>query len=205
MGGLSPGERRAGRSGQPSAATEPGSIVAGDRGWLRQQVAADLVQQLTALAGTAGLTLGVLTHAAWALVLSEQLDGEIEFGTSITGRSGEITDVEHLVGALARTVRVQVPRPPSGGRSDWLTWFGELRRALLEAEAAPAMIAASWCQRPVLAATVLAYENFPTLSRGRGEGWRATADSPALPAGADLAADAHDHPGTGRAVPRGDL
>jgi amino acid adenylation domain-containing protein/non-ribosomal peptide synthase protein (TIGR01720 family) len=85
---------------------------------------------LQALAREHGLTLNTLVQGAWSILLSRSsASDDVLFGTTVSGRPGELEGVESMVGVFINTVPVRV-RVNEG--AELLPWLEALQRELLE-------------------------------------------------------------------------
>ncbi|MEK8146075.1 condensation domain-containing protein [Streptomyces sp. M10(2022)] len=100
---------------------------------ITRTVSADLTAQLKELARGRGLTMNTLVQGAWALLLSS-LTGrdDVVFGTTVSGRPGEIRGIETMVGLFINTVPVRVRLDSSESLIDLLTRIQQEQTELLD-------------------------------------------------------------------------
>ncbi|RLK54869.1 non-ribosomal peptide synthetase [Actinokineospora cianjurensis] len=73
-----------------------------------------LLDGLTALARTAGVTLNTVVQAAWALLLARTLGRQdVVFGATVSGRPADLAGVESMIGLFINTVPVRVRLDPA--------------------------------------------------------------------------------------------
>lgn len=126
------------------------------------RLAQDATTELADAARTRGVTVNTVVQMAWATILSGMTDrSDVTFGVTVSGRPGELSGVEAMVGLFINTVplRVQLdPKTPVGAQA-----------SMLQREAA-ALRDHSYLGHSELRAlagvgelfdTLLVYENFP--------------------------------------------
>ncbi|MGH3675905.1 MAG: amino acid adenylation domain-containing protein, partial [Mycobacterium sp.] len=75
---------------------------------------ADATRRLTDAARARGVTLNTIVQIAWATMLSAFTDrSDVVFGVTVSGRPGEISGVESMVGLFINTVPLRVRLDPS--------------------------------------------------------------------------------------------
>lgn len=75
---------------------------------------ADATHRLTETARTRGVTVNTLVQMAWAAMLSVFTDRrDVTFGMTVSGRPGELTGVETMVGLFINTVPLRVRLDPA--------------------------------------------------------------------------------------------
>ncbi|GAA3992253.1 amino acid adenylation domain-containing protein [Thermobifida alba] len=80
-----------------------------------------LLDRVTALARTTGVTVNTVLMTAWSLVLRSRTGGDdIVFGSTVSGRPPEIDGVESIVGVFFNTVPVRVRIRPGEPVADLL-------------------------------------------------------------------------------------
>ncbi|GLW93516.1 non-ribosomal peptide synthetase [Actinokineospora globicatena] len=73
-----------------------------------------LLDGLTALARSAGVTLNTVVQAAWALLLARTLGRQdVVFGATVSGRPADLAGVESMIGLFINTVPVRVRLDPA--------------------------------------------------------------------------------------------
>ncbi len=84
---------------------EPGPAVAFRYG----EVPAPVTRSLIDLARRHRISVGAIVHAAWGLLLSRYGGGpDVVFGSTVSGRSGNLPGVERIIGLLINTLPVRV-------------------------------------------------------------------------------------------------
>ncbi|WP_406320106.1 amino acid adenylation domain-containing protein [Streptomyces sp. NBC_01637] len=90
----------------------PGARTTGHAGGLwsaRRTLAPTLLADLEATARRRHVTVGTLVHTAWALLLARTSgEGDVVFGTTVSGRFGDVPGVERMVGLLMNTLPLRV-------------------------------------------------------------------------------------------------
>jgi amino acid adenylation domain-containing protein/non-ribosomal peptide synthase protein (TIGR01720 family) len=131
LAGRDHAEARAAWSAALDGVTEPALVAPPDpdRPPLLPEVGAldlpaDLTTRLAAAARARGVTLSALVEAAWAIVLAT-LTGrtDVVFGSTVSGRSPEVPDIERMIGVFINTLPVRVrlrPDEPLGALLDRL-------------------------------------------------------------------------------------
>ena len=96
--------------------TRSGNVAAGaHREALRFALDAQATASVTALAARCGVTLAVVLHAIWAVVLSRYCDqSDVVFGSVVSGRTADLPEVETMVGNLINTIPVRVQLDEAG-------------------------------------------------------------------------------------------
>ncbi|MDQ0982849.1 non-ribosomal peptide synthetase [Streptomyces sp. V2I9] len=71
-------------------------------------VAADLTDDVEAAARSAGISLSVAVHSAWAVTLGGLLGGrDVVFGSTVSGRDAEVPGIRDMVGLFINTIPVR--------------------------------------------------------------------------------------------------
>ncbi|HKR49075.1 MAG TPA: amino acid adenylation domain-containing protein, partial [Pseudonocardiaceae bacterium] len=97
---------------------------------VRVELSVEESQRLQSVAKRNGLTLNTIVQGAWAVLLSRySREPEVLFGTTVSGRPGELPGAESMVGMFINTVptRVRVD-----GGQDVLSWLRALQAAQIE-------------------------------------------------------------------------
>ncbi|BCN62366.1 hypothetical protein RE9431_08210 [Prescottella equi] len=120
-------------SGEPPAL--PGVPAAGERGVRSKIVAlpATETSELNRLGRERGLTASTLVHGAWGLLLA-RLTGrrDVLFGSTVSGRGGDLPGIESMVGLFINTVPVRLRLDPDEATVDVLARWQSEQSALLE-------------------------------------------------------------------------
>ncbi|MEW5810317.1 MAG: amino acid adenylation domain-containing protein, partial [Actinomycetota bacterium] len=84
-----------------------GAAAAGEHRSSVRRLSAELTAALTRLSRQRGLTMSSLVHGAWGLLLGHLLDRRgVVFGSTVSGRDGDLAGVETVVGLLINTIPV---------------------------------------------------------------------------------------------------
>ncbi|MFG2225134.1 amino acid adenylation domain-containing protein [Streptomyces sp. NPDC048644] len=102
----------------------PGSRPTGDTDgvWTaRRTLPPGLIAALERTARRHHVTVGTLVHTAWALLLARTSgEGDVVFGTTVSGRFGDVDGVERMVGLLMNTLPLRVAARPDRPLADLL-------------------------------------------------------------------------------------
>ncbi|MGM1058996.1 amino acid adenylation domain-containing protein [Saccharothrix sp. Mg75] len=80
-----------------------------DVAFLTGEVTPAVTDRLVELARRERITFGSVVHAAWGLLVSRHCgSGDVVFGSTTTGRSGDLPGIDRVVGLLINTVPVRV-------------------------------------------------------------------------------------------------
>jgi pristinamycin I synthase-2 len=91
-----------------------------------------LTAALRRIASRAGLTLGNVLLAAWALLLARSCGTrDVVFGTTVSGRRPEIAGMESMIGLFINTVPIRVAIDPGEKILDLLTRFQQEQARML--------------------------------------------------------------------------
>jgi len=120
---------------------------------------------LQAFARRHHLTMSTLVHGAFALLLSRYtMEEEVVFGTTVSGRPPELTDVGSMVGLFINTLAV---RANVSAEESALSWLEKLQAKLVrqrDYEYSSLVAVQSWSELPPrqeLFETLVAFENHP--------------------------------------------
>ena len=120
---------------------------------------------LQAFARRHHLTMSTLVHGAFALLLSRYtMEEEVVFGTTVSGRPPELTDVGSMVGLFINTLTV---RANVSAEESALSWLEKLQAKLVrqrDYEYSSLVAVQSWSELPPrqeLFETLVAFENHP--------------------------------------------
>ncbi|RKG73736.1 amino acid adenylation domain-containing protein, partial [Corallococcus exercitus] len=128
-------------------------------------LSAERTQALQAFARDHQLTLNTLVQATWGLVLGRCAGtSDAVFGTTVSGRPPELTDVESMVGLFINALPVRVRMDPDVPVLRWLkelqAWQAEMRQH----EHSPLVKVQGWSELPrgtSLFDCFLVFENYP--------------------------------------------
>ncbi len=122
----------------------------------------ELTSALTAFTRANGLTMNTVVQTGWALLLGK-LTGrsDVVFGTTVSGRSGQIPGIETMVGFFINTVPMRVRLDPALSLLDLLKQVQDKQSALAEHQ----HVGLSDIQRAIgvgeLFDTLTVFENYP--------------------------------------------
>ncbi len=124
---------------------------------------ADLTAELTAYARTHGLTLSTVVHGAWGLLLGA-LTGkrDVVFGTTVSGRTTEVTGLDSAVGLFINTVPARVELRPDESLTDLLRRVQDEHSALLDHQHLGLADIQKTAGGGELFDTLVVFENYPT-------------------------------------------
>ncbi|MFB7588631.1 amino acid adenylation domain-containing protein [Streptomyces sp. NPDC056169] len=132
----------------------------------------DLADGLTAYARSHGLTLSTVLHGAWGLLLGALTGSrDVVFGTTVSGRTTEVADLDAAVGLFINTVPARVTLRPDESLTDLLRRVQDEHAALLDHQ----HLGLADIQRVTggggeLFDTLVVVENYPTGDRTAGQG-----------------------------------
>jgi amino acid adenylation domain-containing protein/non-ribosomal peptide synthase protein (TIGR01720 family) len=143
-------------------------------GEARRGLGEDATASLLALARREGVTPNTLVQGAWALLLSRYSgEQDVVFGTTVSGRPGEVEGVEEMVGLFINTLPVRVRAAPEAPLAPWLRGVQEWNAALREHEHSPLVQVQRWSGVPAgepLFESILVFQNYPVgEALGSGE------------------------------------
>ncbi|KAJ1658698.1 Nonribosomal peptide synthetase [Dispira simplex] len=112
----------------------------------KDAIVLDQTTPLHHLCRTWGITFNVLLRGVWALVLTQYLGkpDEVTFGVMVSGRDGQIADLDRLVGPTINTLPFRVGIDPQQPMVDWLQKLAEQSTQLLEHEQASLVDIKHW-------------------------------------------------------------
>ncbi|WP_068717871.1 non-ribosomal peptide synthetase [Vibrio tritonius] len=131
-------------------------------------------QQVYQLCRKQGITINTLMQGVWALILGSITGREdVIFGTPISGRFAEVTDIENHVGLLTNTIPVRAKLRPDQTLFSQLIAMQQAQIGVLEND----VLGLSEIQQLVggesLFDTMLSVENFPKEAQWLGETYHA--------------------------------
>ncbi|WP_338674450.1 amino acid adenylation domain-containing protein [Streptomyces sp. SCSIO 30461] len=136
------------------------------------QIRVELSERITARLGeqarACGVTLGTVLGAAWGLLLG-RLTGrdDVVFGTSVSGRDGEVDGIDTMVGLFINTLPTRLRWAPGEALSGVLTRFQDEQARLLDHQhlgLAELQRLAGHVGAGELFDTLLVVENYPTAT-----------------------------------------
>ncbi|EGX54634.1 NRPS/siderophore biosynthesis protein, partial [Streptomyces zinciresistens K42] len=100
---------------------------------VRLELPEETTARLTARARAHGVTLGTVVQAAWGLLLG-RLTGrrDVVFGTTVSGRDGEVAGIASMVGLFINTLPTRLTWSPADPLATVLTRLQEQQTALLD-------------------------------------------------------------------------
>ncbi|HEY2739791.1 MAG TPA: condensation domain-containing protein, partial [Thermoanaerobaculia bacterium] len=120
---------------------------------------------LAAAAKRQGLTVNNLLQGAWALLLSRYSgEGEVVFGTTLSGRSAPLPGIESMVGLFINTLPLRVEVTPEAPLSAWLKGLQDVHGEVLQHEHTSLVDVQGWSGVPrglPLFESILVFENYP--------------------------------------------
>jgi len=117
---------------------EPGSSPAGGGGKITHHLSPATTEALSATARRHRVTLNTLAQGAWALLLSRHSgQGDVVYGTVVSGRPAELEGVESMVGMFINTLPSRVGVDPGRGLGEWLRGLQECQLAMRRFESTP--------------------------------------------------------------------
>ncbi|WDD92620.1 amino acid adenylation domain-containing protein [Burkholderia sp. FERM BP-3421] len=129
------------------------------------RIDAEATRALQALARRAGLTVGALLHAAWALVLW-RIGGsrDVVFGVTVAARPAELPAIESIVGLMINVLPLRVRVEPERILADWVRDVHDRQTALLDHQYASLAEIRQWAgvePGQPLFDSHLSFENYP--------------------------------------------
>jgi amino acid adenylation domain-containing protein/non-ribosomal peptide synthase protein (TIGR01720 family) len=120
---------------------------------------------LQAFARREQLTLGTLTHGAWAVLLARSSgQDDVLFGSLVSGRPAELAGVEDMIGLFINTLPLRVRVPAAAPVSRWLHELQQHATELRRFQHTPLARLQAWTGVPrgqPLFQSVVVFENYP--------------------------------------------
>ncbi len=130
-----------------------------------RRMSASLTGALTQIARERGVTLGTVLHGAWGLLLGRLLDRQhVVFGSTVSGRGGELAGTESIVGLLINTIPVPMAWEPQTPLATVLADLQDQQSAVLDAHHIGLGELARLAGVRALFDTMVVVENFPTIA-----------------------------------------
>ena len=148
---------------------------------------AGLTSALAAAARAHGVTLSTFLHGAWGLLLGRLLGrDEVVFGSTVSGRGGDLSGVESVVGLLINTIPVPMAWRPGEPVGDVLTRLHRTQADVLDVQHVGLAELARVAGVREFFDTMVVVENFPPVGDDAGPGGLAVrgftgTDSPHYP------------------------
>ncbi|MFI7597372.1 amino acid adenylation domain-containing protein [Actinoplanes sp. NPDC049681] len=131
----------------------------------------DRVDELTEIARTCGITVSTLIHGAWGLLLGRLLGRDaVAFGSTVSGRGGELPGVESIVGLLINTVPVPMAWRPDEPVGDVLRRLQDQQTDVLDVQQVGLAELNRLAGVRELFDSMVVVENFPPVEGGDAGG-----------------------------------
>ncbi|WP_141681683.1 non-ribosomal peptide synthetase, partial [Mycobacterium malmoense] len=146
----------------PTLVGPPHAMAPAARGLTTVAVSAETTRALGELARSCQTTVSTVLQAAWAQLLT-WLTGnyDVAFGTTVSGRSAEVTGAESMVGLLINTIPVRARITPATSTADLLDQLQGAHNDTLEHEHLSLSEIHRITGHEKLFDTLFAYENYP--------------------------------------------
>ncbi|WP_254623733.1 non-ribosomal peptide synthase/polyketide synthase [Myxococcus sp. CA033] len=142
--------------------TKDAPYAQGERGLL---LSAETTQALHAYARQHQLTANTVLQGAWALVLARYSgEGDVIFGTTVSGRAADVPGIEHMVGLFINTLPLRSRLEPDMPVVAWLASQHAQMQALNQHEHASLARIQAWSDVPrgqPLFQSLYVFENYP--------------------------------------------
>ncbi|MET0495431.1 MAG: amino acid adenylation domain-containing protein, partial [Actinoplanes sp.] len=131
----------------------------------------DRSAELTEVARQQGITVSTLVHGAWGLLLGRLLGRDrVVFGSTVSGRGGELPGVETIVGLLINTVPVPMAWQPAEPLGDVLRRLQEQQTDVLDVQQVGLAELNRLAGVRELFDSMVVVENFPAVDGGDAQG-----------------------------------
>lgn len=125
----------------------------------------DLFLSMKLFAQENSLTLNTILQAAWAILLSRYAGvKDVVFGTVVSGRTSEVTDIENMIGLFINTLPLRILLPDQDRIIDWLHSIQDNNLKVRKYEYTPLNLIRGWTDissGAPLFHTLFVYENYP--------------------------------------------
>ena len=129
------------------------------------KLSASVTTALQLLAQQHRLTLNTIFQGAWAILLSRySSEGDVLFGTTVSGRPADLLGVESMIGMFINTLPTRIQLNPDTEILPWLKNIQSRQLALRRFEYSPLVEIQSWSDIPkgrALFDTIVVFENYP--------------------------------------------
>lgn len=129
----------------------------------------DLTEQLIGFAQENSLTLNTVMQGAWAILLGRYAGvDDVVFGTVVSGRAGDVADIERIVGLFINTLPLRVHLPDQRSVIDWLHELQDTNLRVRQYEHTPLNLIRGWTDLSSgtpLFDTLFDFENYPMEDR----------------------------------------
>ncbi|MEU8231341.1 amino acid adenylation domain-containing protein [Actinoplanes sp. NPDC048967] len=128
-------------------------------------------RELAEVARANGVTVSTLVHGAWGLLLGRLLGRDrVVFGSTVSGRGGDLSGVETIVGLLINTVPVPMGWRPDEPLGDVLRRLQEQQTDVLDVQQVGLAELNRLAGVRELFDSMVVVENFPAVEGGDAEG-----------------------------------
>ncbi|MGE2713078.1 non-ribosomal peptide synthase/polyketide synthase [Mycolicibacterium litorale] len=143
--------------------TTSGSRTPGEHRSRVRHLTTGLASALTGLTRQRGITMSTALHGAWGLLLGALTDRtDVVFGSTVSGRGGDLPGVESLVGLLINTIPVPMSWDPRMSVGAVFADLQDRQSALLDAQQLGLAELARLAGVREFFDTMVVVENFPT-------------------------------------------
>nr|WP_233165340.1 non-ribosomal peptide synthase/polyketide synthase [Mycobacterium sp. AT1] len=130
-----------------------------------RRLSAELTTELTRTARERGVTLSTVLHGAWGLLLGRLLDRRrVVFGSTVSGRGGELAGTESIVGLLINTLPVPMAWDHDTSIATVMADLQDQQSAVLDAQHLGLAELARLAGVREFFDTMVVVENFPTVA-----------------------------------------
>ncbi|MET0699738.1 MAG: amino acid adenylation domain-containing protein, partial [Mycobacterium sp.] len=130
-----------------------------------RRLSIDVTQALSQTARERGITLSTVLHGAWGLLLGRLLDRQqVVFGSTVSGRGGELAGTESIVGLLINTIPVPMSWDRQTTIAAALAALQDQQSAVLDAQHLGLTELARLAGVRDFFDTMVVVENFPTVA-----------------------------------------
>ncbi|TRW79695.1 amino acid adenylation domain-containing protein, partial [Mycolicibacterium sp. 018/SC-01/001] len=145
-----------------------GAATPGEHHSTTRRFSAELTSALAAVSRARGLTMSAIVHGAWGILLGRLLDRrEVVFGSTVSGRGGDLDGVDTVVGLLINTIPVAMSWQHDTSFGAALTEMADRQSSVLDAHHVGLTELARLAGVRELFDTLVVVENFPTTSTER--------------------------------------
>ncbi len=138
------------------------------------RLSARVSRQLQSIAQEHHVTLSTIVQAAWALLLSRYSgERDVVFGVTVSGRTGNLSGVENMVGLLINTLPLRLQISPS---EQLIAWLQQIQQSMVELQQysyTPLVEIQAISELPgriPLFESIVVFENYPVDSSLLNEG-----------------------------------
>ncbi|OKH73926.1 thioester reductase, partial [Mycobacterium sp. SWH-M1] len=145
-----------------------GAAAAGEHRSSTRRLSTELTSALTGVGRDRGLTMSAIVHGAWGILLGRLLDRrQVVFGSTVSGRDGDLPGVESVVGLLINTIPVAMSWQHDTTLGAALTELQDRQSGVLDAHHLGLTELSRLAGTRELFDTLVVVENFPTTSSER--------------------------------------